>query len=529
MKERSFYSWGWTDERATAEEVARLESSVARRFGITHFDVLTPPRPEEIPLREPRLQVPERLREFVTTDRVERLFHSYGKTFIGVRNLLERRCPNPPDAVALPRNESEVADVLEYCARTNTAAIPFGGGTSVTAAVEPPEHAERAVTIDLRAMHRVLAVDEVSRAAHIQAGTLGPDIERQLKPYGLTLRHYMQSFEFSTLGGWIATRSGGHFATIYTHIDDMVESIRAVCPAGIYQSRRLPASGAGPSPDRMMIGSEGILGVITEAWMRVHKRPEYRHSSTVRFADFYSGADAVRAISQAGLFPANCRLLEAEEAALDPRPQARGAVLVLGFESADHPMDAWLARALEICAGFGGICDEAAPRDAPAHRAGAAGEWRDKFIRTPYLAEPLIARGVMTTTFESAVTWDRFKDFHTNVMDATRRAVRSVTGRDPSLTCRFTHLYPDGPAPYFTLLTPLNGGDVIAQYNDVKAGFLDALVENGGTVTHHHAVGRAHRRGYDKERPPLFAEALRAAKRVFDPASILNPGVLIDP
>lgn len=529
MKQRSFYAWGWADERATNEEIQQLERGLAARFGIDSFDVTPPPKAEEISIRKPRLEIPAALRDFTSTDHVDRLYHSYGKTFIGVKTLMERQCPNPPDAIAYPRNESELIAVLDHCSNTGTVAIPFGGGTSVTAAVEPPLDAERAITIDLRDMNKVLEVDEVSRAARIQAGTLGPDIEAQLKPYGLTMRHYMQSFEFSTLGGWIATRSGGHFASIYTHIDDVVENIRAVSPAGIYESRRIPASGAGPSPDRMMIGSEGILGVITEAWVRVHRRPQFRSSATVRFKDFYSGVDAVRAISQAGLFPANCRLLEIEEATNDPDAEAQGAILVLGFESGDHPMDAWLKRALEICADNGGSWDDEATRDAESHRSGAAGEWRKKFIRTPYLSEPLVARGIMTTTFESSITWDRFHDFHSNVMHATRKAIREVTGRDGSLTCRFTHIYPDGPAPYFTMMAVLDKSSMIAQYQEIKSAFLEALVANGGTVTHHHAVGRAHRPWYDKQRPELFAQALRAAKKVFDPNGILNPGVLIDP
>ena len=529
MRQRSFYSWGWADAQATPQEIAALERGVGSRFGIRNFDVMPSPRAEEIELRKPRLTLPGSLAGFATTAHYDRLFHSYGKTFIGIAHMFARQCPNPPDAVAYPRNEAEITAVLDFCSSSATVAIPFGGGTSVAGGVEPPDNAERAISIDLREMGRVLEVDEISRAARIQAGTFGPDIETQLKPYGLTLRHYMQSFEFSTLGGWIATRSGGHFATLFTHIDDVVENIRAVAPAGIYESRRLPGSGAGPSPDRMLIGSEGILGVISEAWVRVHKRPEFRASATVRFRDFYAGAEAVRAIAQAALYPANCRLLEAQEAANTPGAPLEGAVLVLGFESADHPMDAWLKRALELCAAHGGTWDQEAPRDPKAHRSGAAGEWRDKFLRAPYFSEPLVARGIMTTTFESSITWERFRDFHTNVMDTTRRAVREVTGRDGSLTCRFTHVYPDGPAPYFTLMAALDRPRMLAQYKEIKAAFLEALVANGGTVTHHHAVGRAHRPWYDKQRPELFARALRAAKTVFDPKGVLNPGVLIDP
>src|SRR5207302_8354162 len=226
-----------------------------------------------------------------------------------------------------------------------------GGGTSVVGGVEPMVGGdyEGVVTIDLRRLDRVLEVDPVSRAARIQAGARGPVLEAQLGEHGLTLRHFPQSFEFSTLGGWIATRSGGHFATLYTHIDELVESVRAITPQGAWESRRLPGSGAGVSPDRMMIGSEGILGVITEAWVRVRPRPTRRASAGVRFERFEVGAEAVRALSQSGLYPSNCRLIDAQEAAVTGAGDGSHAVLVLGFESADHDVEPWMSRALELC------------------------------------------------------------------------------------------------------------------------------------------------------------------------------------
>ena len=206
----------------------------------------------------------------------------------------------------------------------------------------------------MRRLNRVLEVDPTSRAARIQAGILGPAIEAALKPHGFALRHYPQSFEFSTLGGWIATRSGGHFATLYTHIDDLVESLRTITPAGVMESRRLPGSGAGPSPDRMMIGSEGALGVITEAWMRLQGRPRFRADAVFGFPDFFAAARAVRAASQAGLYPSNLRVIDNHEAGAYGVNAYEESLLVLAFESADHPVDAWMARAVELMADNGG-------------------------------------------------------------------------------------------------------------------------------------------------------------------------------
>src|SRR5439155_181410 len=262
-------------------------------------------------------------------------------------------------------------------------------------------------------------------------------LEEQLRPHGLTLRHFPQSFEFSSLGGWIATRSGGHYATLYTHIDEFVESLRVVTPAGTIETRRLPGSGAGPNPDRLFIGSEGILGVIVEAWMRLQDRPTYRASAAVTFADFGRGAEAARAVAQA-------------------------------------------------------------------------------------------AMGIVSETFETAITWDRFAAFDEGVRAAAEETLRRVCGAG-QVTRRFTHVYPDGPAPYYTVLAPGRRGAELEQWAAIKRAASEAILALGGTITHHHAVGRDHRPWYDRERPAGFAAALGAAKAALDPRGILNPGVLIDP
>jgi alkyldihydroxyacetonephosphate synthase len=364
----------------------------------------------------------------------------------------------------------------------------------------------------------------VSRAARIQGGATGPGLEGQLSEHGLTLRHFPQSFELSTLGGWIATRAGGHFATLYTHIEDLVESVRAITPgAGIWESRRLPGSGAGVSPDRMLAGSEGILGVISEAWVRVLPRPTRRRSAAVRFDTFTAGAEAVRAIAQSGLNPSNCRLIDAREAAMTLAGDGSHALLVLGFESADHELDAWMDRALAICAEAGGSWEERSGRE------GAAGAWREAFLRAPYLRDTFVAMGVVSDTFETAITWDRFPAFHERVTAATGEAVRQVCGEGGTVSCRFTHVYPDGPAPYFTVLAPARRGEELDQWDAIKRAAADAVIAEGGTITHHHAVGRDHRPWYDRQRPDPFAHGLRAAKAALDPAGILNPGVLVDP
>jgi alkyldihydroxyacetonephosphate synthase len=489
---------------------------------------------DEIDLPASRIAPPASLAHICAADDHARVTHSYGKAYRDIVRAFRGRFDNPPDVVARPADEGDVERVLAWCEEVGAAAIPFGGGTSVVGGVEPPPDTP-SVSIDLGSLDRVLDVDAVSRAARIQAGVLGPALEEQLRGHGYTLRHFPQSFEYSTLGGWIATRAGGHFATLYTHIDDLVESVRAVTPRGLWESRRLPGSGAGPSPDRLLIGSEGILGVITEAWMRLQDAPRFRESASVTFDSFDSGAEAVRALSQSGLHPSNCRLLDGEEAALTGAlpaddAQTQPALVVLGFESADHELGPWMSRALELCEDHGGRARDRrarGPEDRSASggagRGPAEGAWRDAFLQAPYLRDTLIAAGVFVETFETAVTWDRLPALVATVKERAGEAL----GGDGIVTCRLTHVYPDGAAPYFTALAPARRDDELAQWDEVKGAISEVIAAGGGTITHHHAVGRDHRPWYDRQRPEPFAVALRAAKSAVDPGGILNPGVLI--
>ncbi len=536
-----FFGWGYADEILTAEEEARVRGA-ARRLGVDGSAVVREPKENEFSLSNPRIVAPSSLAPMMSTTPYDRLVHSLGKSFADIARMYMRDVRHPPDLVAFPKNETDVAAILDWASGANVAVIPFGGGSSVAGGVEPDVGDSYAGTLslDLQYLNKVLEIDRDSRAARIQAGALGPELEEQLKPHGLTLRHFPQSLQLSTLGGWIATRSGGHYASLYTHIDDFVESTRTIAPSGTLETRRLPGSGAGPSPDRMIIGSEGILGVIVEAWMRLQDRPSYHASASVSFPAMRDAVAAVRALSQSGLYPTNCRLLDPAEARNNGVGDGRVAVLVLGFESADHPLDAWMSRALQLVSDHRGSYDAEAVRrslaprgQAAEHRQGAAGQWRNAFIRMPYYRDLSIALGIITDTFETAITWDRFETLYEETRERTRRAIKEICGRDTQVSCRFTHIYPDGPAPYFSYsaLGTMSGelGDSLAKWRDIKLATNEIVVSLGGTVTHHHAVGRDHRSGYEKQSPPLFRTALAHAKQALDPKGILNPGVLIDP
>ena len=541
----SFWAWGWEDRLPEDEDRRELKEQLEGLLGFPERPLLDLPTLDDVEMPDPRIEGPDHAN--TTQSRWARARHTYGKGYRDLVRGFHGDYANAPDVVARPESEAEVADLLAWATEANVAIVPFGGGTSVVGGVECDGEGYAGVcSLDMRAMDRVLEVDEHSRAARIQAGATGPEIREQLADHGLQLRHYPQSYEFSTLGGWIATRAGGHFATRYTHIDDFVESVRAVTPSGTLETRRLPASGAGPDPNRFLLGSEGAFGVVTEAWVRVQPRPPYRSRATVSFDDYWDGVAATRDIVQARLSPANCRLLDSNEAMLNELAFDGSSLLVLGFESTDHPVEHEMARALELARGHGGACP-----DGPTHRAPEAGsetgeegegsersderddrdestegKWRDAFFEGPYRYNALVSMGVLVDTFETAVTWDAFPALHEAIRERVGAAMDEVCGTG-FLSCRFTHVYEDGPAPYYTLLAPAEVGREVEQWREIKQVASDTLDEFGATTTHHHAVGRVHREHYHREVPDGYLEALRSMKRTLDPAGVMNPGALL--
>ena len=530
MTTSTYAVWGWgrsDSDEPRPEALEQLAPIVRDHLGLA---VAGPERPAplaDLPDDRVSARLPAPLAGLASSDPVDRAAHSLGRSYRDVVRGIRGRIDAAVDCVLRPTQESDVVAALDWCADNQVAVIPYSGGTSVVGGVEPRVGGawSGVVSLDLGRLAGVVEVDASSRAARVLAGTPGPALEEQLKTHGLTARFYPQSFERSTVGGWVATRAAGHFSTRLTHVDDLVESVRAVTPIGIWESRRLPGSGAGPSPDRMLLGSEGSLGVVTEAWLRVQPRPSTRWAATLAAADFAAGGAAVRALLHDGLLPATCRLIDAQESRVTGTLATGQAALVLGFESYGAPIAEQSARALDLCRDAGLEVIEAGERThAGGHSAGEA--WRSSFVRAPYTREQLILVGVLVETFETAITWDRFDSFVNGVTAAATKAVHEVCGGG-TVTCRLTHVYPDGAAPYFTVMAPARRGSEVAQWDEVKAAASDAVLAAGGTITHHHAVGRDHHRWYAEQRPAPFGVALAAAKNAVDPCGILNPGVIV--
>lgn len=532
--QRSVWGWGYEDDAIDEEKRSEYATFLSETLGFPDRPVLEPTPLAEARIPSPSINVPDQLSGFCTTDRRERARTTYGMSQPDLVRGLRGEYDPAPDVVAIPDTEEQIAAVLAWATTNNVAVIPYGGGTGVVGGTEadlPPGYTA-VVALDLANLDQVLAVDRESRTARIQGGTLAPALNAQLEDDGLHLRHYPQSYQFASLGGMIATRSGGHYATRYTHIDDFVASARMLTPAGSFETNRVPASGAGPDPNRLIMGSEGTLGVITEAWMRVEPRPRYRSDAAVHFDELDDAVTAIRRIVQARLYPANCRLHDKVETTMYGLTDIEAHLVVLGFESVDYSTESQLTKALAICEETGGTCPEGPIHYGPGFDSDKSSDetdrWGQAFMEGPYMFNLNASLCVVSGTIETAVTWDRFPAFHDAIHDRLEAAMEETCGTG-YLSTRFTHVYPDGPAPYYTFTAPGDPGRQIDQWRTIKQAGLDVISEFNLTSTHHHAVGRLHKETYQHEIPENYGQSLRAVKDILDPAGVMNPGVLIDP
>jgi len=483
-----------------------------------------------------------RLREIlgdgaVRADHGERVLHAAGK---GYPDLVRLRAGSPdgaPDVVVLPGSAAEVAAVLALSARESLAVVPFGGGTSVVGGVAPLAGSHAGVIcLDTARLDDVVALDAESRTVTVGAGLRAPALERELARHSLTLGHYPQSFEYVSLGGCAATRSAGQASSGYGAIERMVVGLRMTAPAGELVLAPLPASAAGPSLRQTLVGSEGTLGVITELALRVREAPRELIYEGVFFEDFAAGVQALRELAQHGATPDVARLSDRPETRmslalagsggvrgalgrlyLGARGYRDGCLAIVGFEGEREEVAARRRRALAVMRAHDGLAVGRSPGEA----------WRHGRFAAPYLRDELLTRGVMVETLETATQWSNLLRLHRAVGEAIERALRD--GGTPGLVmCHVSHLYETGASLYFTFVARQREDDPIEQWRAVKRAASDAIVAGGGTITHHHAVGRDHAPWMRDEVGDAGLSALRALKAELDPAGVMNPGKLLD-
>ena len=529
--------WGWGDPAKRAElgpeAVAMLRSELGQAEPTERLELeqVVAPAPRPLPAEIAAAVGPAA----VLDGREHRVRRAAGRSYPDLVRLRTGRLDDAPDAVVLPGSVAEVERVLEICSREGIAVVPFGGGTSVVGGVEPLRGGfERLLSLDLRRLHEV-AVDRRSLTATLGPGLRGPEAEEALNAQGVTLGHFPQSFEYATIGGFAATRSAGQASSGYGRFDELVTAIGLTAPAGDLRTLEIPHSAAGPALRELIVGSEGTLGVITRVTARVRPLPERRRYEAWMAADFDSGAEVVRSLAQADVLPDVVRVSDqgetrfslalsgaagAKRALLSSylrlRRRAGGCLIVCGWEGEPEAVERRHALSARVLRSGGAAALGAAPGRA----------WERGRYEAPYLRDELLDVGYLVETLETAHTWSRLGHLYQEVRAAIGAAL-ATQGTPGIVICHLSHAYRDGASLYFTFLARRRPGAEIEQWRLVKAAACEAIVEAGGTITHHHAVGRDHAPYMGAEVGELGVEVLRAVKERLDPAGIMNPGKLI--
>jgi alkyldihydroxyacetonephosphate synthase len=543
--------WGWAAHRDAVASRDEVWTWLAAELGMPSL-LATPATPlEEIALPPSRLSDVDRHvltailgAEQVRENKFERAFHARGRSYHDLLRLRAGDLSGAPDAVVYPRSTEDVLKLLAFASERSVAVVPYGGGTSVVGGVTPVRGGfNTEISVDLSGMHRVENIDIESMTACAEAGIDGPALEKVLQAEGLTLGHYPQSFEFSTLGGWIAHRGAGQQSNRYGKAEDWLVGAELATPRGMLRDRDFPASAAGPRAMDLIAGSEGVFGIITKATVRVHVAPAEIVGHAYLFRDLASGADAIREAVQNGVPAAMLRLSDAEETrfyrafskvgaaprlsdrvsglVLKARRFHRPCALIAQFEGSHALVDSAGRRFRQIARRHGAI----------SLGAGPATRWREGRFHGPYLRDPMLDRGLGVDTLETATSWSKLHALYAAVKSALERAIAASVPRPGAkgvVMCHISHSYSDGASLYFTYIFPrsLNGDD-IAQWQAIKRAASEAIVANGGTISHHHGVGEDHLPWMAQEKGALGIEVLRAVKRALDPKGILNPGKLI--
>lgn len=530
--------WGWGDPAVESGLDAAAEATLRERLGelrpwplAAELDRFALPEPQPLP---PALL--DALGAAAVFDSPEdRLRHATGRGYPDLARLREGRLEAAPDAVLLPADAAALRRALDVCAEQGVAVVPFGGGTSVVGGVEPLRGPhERLVSLDLARL-RGVEVDRRSLTARLGAGLRGPEVEAALAAAGVVLGHYPQSFEYATVGGFAATRSAGQASSGYGRFDELVTSVSLVAPAGDLDTLATPHSAAGPALRQLVLGSEGALGVIPAVTARVRPAPRARRYEGWVAESFEAGAEIVRSLAQGPGLPDVIRVSDEEEtevslalsgprglagAALDRylglRRRRGGALIVVGVEGEEESVAR--RRALAV---------RALRRGGAAYLGQGAGRsWERHRFQGPYLRDALMARGALVETLETAHSWSRLGELRAAVGAAIRDSL-TAQGTPPLVMCHLSHAYPDGASLYFTFVAAARSGAEIEQWRAVKRAASEAIAAAGGTISHHHAVGRDHAPYMEAEVGETGLEALRALKERLDPSGVMNPGKLL--
>lgn len=556
MKEKARYPisrwWGWgdLDKSYTLDKRAGFFPFLKKAVDVSNLRPCPPPFLYQLDISPSNLQaaVASDLEDIfgaqnVSLDVEDRLRNSLGRGYHDLLMMRLNRLPQLCDAVVFPHAEEQIEQLLALAAEKNMMLVPVGGATSVVGGVEPaPQGTESAVVaVNLTKMNRALDIDSDSLIVRVQTGIWGSDLESYLNNRGLSLGHFPESFQFSTVGGWIAASSCGQNSTLYGKINDLVLGLTIVTPAGTISTDEYPAHAQGPDLKRLFIGSEGVLGIITRASLKVHPQAEYSDYFGLLFPDFRSGMEAARHMTRRGLTPAVIRVSDGPEtdlglALLSDFPSRFGEILKKSFFRFLRARGYAAGRRSLMILGFEGRERLARAQRKEARRvAGALGalylgpiagrQWKKSRFDNPYLRDTLMNIGMLVDTLETVTTWSNVDKLYRNTRNAILDAMRE-TGTPGMVATHLSHLYPQGSSLYFILLCAQLPGRELEQWRLIKTRATDAIVENGGALSHHHGIGLDHRPWFDRSLQDTKRRLMDALKTSLDKNGIMNPGKL---
>ncbi len=546
--------WGWGDEGAqfSHEDKPALAPFIADKIGVdVRVKSAAPVRFEQLPIADPIL--PAELRAdleraagagFVSTDPLDRVVHGRGKS---LRDLIRQRqgdLPRLPDVVVRPGSEEDISAIVQAALRADAVLIPFGGGSSISGSLQAPDHETRPViSVVLERLDKVLDLDRESRLARVQAGVFGPRLEEQLGALGYTFGHFPDSFPHSTLGGWIATRSSGMQSDRYGDIADMVKGLRVVTPAGTLVTRAVPAASNGPSVRQMVLGSEGRLGIITEATVHVRRVPQQRTILGYLFPTWADGLAAMRDLAASDYSASVTRVSDANETQFSFAMRANPTVVdklqsaalktyvhrrlgfdvdrmclsFIGYEGSERHVAMQRRAVGRLVKRHGGLCVGSGPGVL----------YDQKKFDIPYIRDFLLDRGAPGDVSETATTWSNLMPLYDAVVASANRAFAQIAVQG-YLMCHLSHSYHAGACLYFTFAFKATSPTaMLGEYEVVKSAIQQAFVDNGATLSHHHAVGTEHAQWLLEDISAPGVAMLGALFEGFDPGRHLNPGKIV--
>jgi alkyldihydroxyacetonephosphate synthase len=547
IADTDWWKWGVAEKRKTLTYYPKLHTLFSERFNRSFKEIKPAPAACNAVSNEANIELVKGVFKTllpsvkISYDEELRLKKALGKSYADLLKVLINIPVHLPDAVISPASHQEVVQILQVCSDYNIQIVPFGGGSNVVGAFNLKEYTSPRIVLDMTQMKRLLALDEVNHTAVFEGGIYGPELEATLNAKGFTMGHFPQSFEYSTLGGWIVTRSAGQESSAYGRIEDIAISLKLATPAGTITTSGFEGDAEGVNLKSAFFGSEGMFGVVTEAKVRIHRIPFKKKWLVAVFPSFEKGTEAIKQLVQKDIFPSVVRysdeyetfflsMLSHEEATMFSKLKSSISNTVLKLKGIENPSLMMLR--------FDGEKTEAelkrkiAAQIVRKQSGFSVGEslgkkWEGSRFGLPYLRDDLMERGIFVDTMETVFSWNEINPFKQKLLAELQKS-KAFGYEKGILLAHLSHVYTSSSSIYFTVITAMDTEKPYEQWQEIKKIVTDTIVSAGGAVSHHHSVGRDHQRWYVRKTDALTQQILRSIKKTVDPNHILNPGKLFD-